>query len=307
MIGKSSEMQYGYQEIEEPFSISQTNNMEEVKNLEFDQLSDDAVEEICRNFKVTIHIKEPESYINCVKPLIDRSRSVILMKRDAEAFEGSGDSGDPETTEAPLTTNNPETTEIAQEKSENLPQSEVEAPPENESKAEEPMLVSSEVPDSNPTEKPGSFQGGFDNILKSNPNRQNNSLEDLKNTPTILKNSQQNDQINTKTEEGEEARTGESKEKPTAASPNNMLLIVIGALGVIGALAFVYNFVRSRRENREIDEVVKLEMEGKELKEMKPLMKSPLAQNGAKSLEYIDADPQIHVPSETRVEVTRES
>lgn len=75
---------------------------------------------------------------------------------------------------------------------------------------------------------------------------------------------------------------------------------------MIGALAFVYNFVKSRRESKEIDETIKLENEGKEMKEMKPLMKSPLAQNGAKSMEFIDADPQIHVSPDTRVEINHQ-
>ncbi|XP_045475972.1 uncharacterized protein LOC123681742 [Harmonia axyridis] len=294
VIGKSLDLQYGYQEIEEPFPISQT-NLEEEKILEFDRLSNDGIEEICKNFKVAIHIKEPESYINCPEHLFDRSRS--LVKRNVDELEGSGDSDQTVTTVDDVTTDQAVQSNAEPKKVEDASEPNVQAPPEVEPKSEEPIPVSSEKPESTPIEN--LFEGGFDKILQSIPKGQN-STDDSKNSPATLKNSNPKEQS-----EGEDAKTGESKEKPSAASPNTMLLIVIGALGLVGALAFVVNFLRSRRENREIDEVVELEAEGKELKEMKPLMKSPLAQNGAKSLEYIDADPQIQVT--TRVELDRES
>lgn len=48
-------------------------------------------------------------------------------------------------------------------------------------------------------EEPGSFQGGFDHILKNIPKKQNDSLEN-ENSPEILKSSVNSDQINVKAE-----------------------------------------------------------------------------------------------------------
>ncbi|XP_044758694.1 uncharacterized protein LOC123316597 [Coccinella septempunctata] len=294
--GKSLDLLYDYQEIEDSFPRSETNT--EIKNLEFDRISDEAIAEICKNLKVTIHVKQPDFYVNCMEPISDMSHSVHLVKRDADALEGSGDPDEPATTTPSDVGDEGEKLDGTEYKTENASEANMEVPPEIKS-SEVPTETSSANIPSAPTENPGSFQGGFDKILKNIPRQENNTSEDAKSSAAILNSSPAKDQVNLN---GEEAQTGESQEKPSAASPNNMLLIVIGALGVIGALAFVYNFVKSRRESKEIDEVVRLETEGKELKEMKPLMRSPLAQNGSKSLEYIDADPQIQVSTAVRVE-----
>ncbi|KAK9885309.1 hypothetical protein WA026_010803 [Henosepilachna vigintioctopunctata] len=179
------------------------------------------------------------------------------------------------------------------------------------------MLNSGETSDStahsslnSTTDTPVLFKNGFDDILKNTPGKQQNiSIKEdespkgtlgSKKMQTVLLEVSKNDSSKT-IEGGEISKAGESQEKSTS-SPNNILLIVFAILGVVGTLAFAFNYIKKRREDREVNEMIKLEEEGRELKEIKPLMKSNFVQNGSKSLEYIDADPQLQVQTETKDE-----
>lgn len=58
--------------------------------MELERITDEVIDEICKKFKVTIDSKERESYANCLEQLNDKSKKVLLMKRNAEELEGSG-------------------------------------------------------------------------------------------------------------------------------------------------------------------------------------------------------------------------
>lgn len=58
--------------------------------MELERITDEVIDEICKKFKVTIDLKEPESYANFLEQLNDKSKKVLLMKRNAEELEGSG-------------------------------------------------------------------------------------------------------------------------------------------------------------------------------------------------------------------------
>ncbi|KAL3274235.1 hypothetical protein HHI36_015646 [Cryptolaemus montrouzieri] len=405
IAGKSIELEYGYQEIDDK-TQSQPES-EEIKHIDVDRLSDEAIDEICRNFKVTIHIKSTESFINCLESPFDDTRQIKLVKRDIaekeQEIEGSGDSEDQKL--PPVDKISPEANESSNQ-STNSPSLEKDQPP-----ASEVESSTSKPKESEETAPPLLFKSGFDDVLK-NAAQQNDSIKESENSPVVtqkeeklsgssdntlpdittplvlfkngfddilknaaqlndslkesenpvvvsqngadlpepsdkalpnnsenlelfkngfedlLKNSPQNTNSNptlelqsrgkesivqSSTSNGkppaianEDAKIGESQEKATAASPNSVLLIVFAAMGIVGALAFAFNFIKKRKEDKEIDEVMKLETEGRELKEMKPLMKSPLAQNGSKSLEYIDAEPQSGSQIEIRIETTQD-
>ncbi|XP_057662314.1 titin-like isoform X2 [Diorhabda carinulata] len=117
-------------------------------------------------------------------------------------------------------------------------------------------------------------------IFKTNAN-----MED---TDKQLAKSKSNESIKSTATDAEEPKSGASETQETSKKNNTLLFVIFGAVLVVGAAAFGYNFYK-KRSNRAV--AVSTTANGtsrtdpEEGREMKPLMKSPEENN---SVEYKD-------------------
>ncbi|XP_056631739.1 titin-like isoform X2 [Diorhabda sublineata] len=117
-------------------------------------------------------------------------------------------------------------------------------------------------------------------IFKTNAN-----MED---TDKQLAKSKSNESIKSTATDAEEPKSGASETQETSKKNNTLLFVIFGAVLVVGAAAFGYNFYK-KRSNRAVavstTENGTSRTDPEEGREMKPLMKSPEENN---SVEYKD-------------------